>query len=195
VLNQAITVPAGLTTDGLLARRYLARFIDSVIITLIILAIVKLESVFLPGIRAGLTGIVVNLLIFVVVWLGYGTILESSAWQATFGKRIMGLRVYNSEAGRLLPLQAAGRNLCKDGPFIALRFVPGGDILSVVWLGAHVVVLHRSPVYQAIHDRAAHTWVAASEATIQLRLTGTSASMPEHSPLHGPLHRPNVRRR
>jgi uncharacterized RDD family membrane protein YckC len=171
VTNEVITVPTGLTTDGLISRRYLARFIDSLIIALITLAIIKIEAAFLPGIRSGLTAIAVNLLFLLVVWIGYGTLLESSAWQATIGKKIMGLRVYNSRGGRLRLFQAAGRNLCKDGPFIALRLVPGGDVLSVVWLGAHVVVLHRSPVYQAIHDRAAHTWVAAPESTIQLHLT------------------------
>jgi hypothetical protein len=41
----------------------------------------------------------------------------------------------------------------------------------MIWRGAHLVVLHRSPVYQAIHDRAAHTWVAARQGTTQLHLT------------------------
>jgi hypothetical protein len=48
----------------------------------------------------------------------------------------------------------------KDRPFPAL-----------IRLGAHLVALRRSPVYQAIHDRAAHTWVAAPEGTTQLHLS------------------------
>jgi uncharacterized RDD family membrane protein YckC len=79
--------------------------------------------------------------------------------------------VYNSQGGRAKFLQAGGRNLLKDGPFVLLAFIPDFSFLSLIWLGAHVVVLHRSPVYQAIHDRAAHTWVAAAEATIQLHLS------------------------
>ena len=59
------------------------------------------------------------------------------------------------------PLRAAGRNLAKDGPFLVLQFVPSGLILSWILLGAHVIALHRSRVYQAIHDRIAGTWVAA----------------------------------
>lgn len=43
-------------------------------------------------------------------------------------------------------------------------------LLVPVWLAAHVVVMHRSPVYQAIHDRAARTWVAAPEEGTQLRI-------------------------
>ena len=35
--DEAIRVPAGLTTDGLLGRRYLARCIDSVFIALLML--------------------------------------------------------------------------------------------------------------------------------------------------------------
>jgi hypothetical protein len=49
--------------------------------------------------------------------------------------------------------------------------IPASRLLSFIWLGCHLVVLHRSPVYQAIHDRAAKTWVAAPEATIHLHLT------------------------
>jgi hypothetical protein len=67
-------------------------------------------------------------------------------------------------------MQAAGRNLVKDGPFLLLGSIPGGQLPSVVWLVAHLVVMHRSPVNQAIHDRAAHSWVAAPEETTQLHL-------------------------
>jgi uncharacterized RDD family membrane protein YckC len=106
-----------------------------------------------------------------ILWIGYFAALESSPWQAILGKRFMGLRVYDSQAGRLTPFQAAGRNLVKGGHFILLTLVPGGRILSLLWLGAHLVVLHRSPVYRAIHDRAAHTWVAAPEGTTRLHLS------------------------
>jgi uncharacterized RDD family membrane protein YckC len=132
---------------------------------------VTLERSLWPDPRARLTVAFVNLLIAVFLWIGYGTVLESSPWQATVGKRVMGLRVYDSQGQRLEPLQAAGRNLVKDGPFLALSLIPGGNLWSLVWIGAHLVVLHRSPVYQAIHDRVAHTWVAAREETIQLHLS------------------------
>ena len=51
-----------------------------------------------------------------------------------------------------------------------LGFVPAGGWLALLWLAAHLVVIHHSPVNQAIHDRAAATWVAAPEGTTQLRL-------------------------
>jgi hypothetical protein len=51
-----------------------------------------------------------------------------------------------------------------------LAFFPGGGLLDLIWLGAQLIAMHRSPVYQAIHDRFAQTWVAAPEETTQLRL-------------------------
>ena len=172
--DEAVRVPAGLSTDGLLGRRYMARFIDSVFIGLLIGAVLGLEGILIKPIVGGpaivLLGLF-NLSLVMVLWIGYFTAFEFSRWQATLGKRFMGLRVYNTEAGRPAPLQAAGRSLVKDGPFLVLAFIPGGRLLALIWLGAHLVVLHRSPVYQAIHDRAAHTWVAAPEGTTQLHLS------------------------
>jgi uncharacterized RDD family membrane protein YckC len=106
----------------------------------------------------------------VILIAGYGAVLESSKWQAAVGKRIMSLRVYNSEGGRLAAPQAAGRNLIKDGPFLVLGLFPGGQLISVVWLRAHLVAIHGSPVNQALHDRLVTTWVATPEATTQLHL-------------------------
>jgi uncharacterized RDD family membrane protein YckC len=83
----------------------------------------------------------------------------------------MGIRVYDARDQRPDFFQAARRNLIKDGPFLMFSFLPLRNILNLLWLVAHLVVLHRSPVYQAIHDRAAATWVAAPETTIQLHLT------------------------
>lgn len=90
--------------------------------------------------------------------------------QATLGKRLMGLRVYDSDGGRLGLVQAAKRNLVKDGPFLVLGLFPGGQLIGLALLVVHLVVLHRSPVYQAIHDRVAGTWVAAPEETTQLHI-------------------------
>jgi uncharacterized RDD family membrane protein YckC len=163
-----IQVPTGLTTDGLLGRRYFARFIDSVAIVVLTGILVLLLSVVVTG--TGPVSNFVPLPVLLLVWIGYGTVLESSKGQATIGKRLMGLRVYNTQGGRLAFTQAAGRNLLKDGPFFVFGAIPGSQLLVLVWLVAHLVVMHRSPVYQAIHDRAAHTWVAAPEETTQLHI-------------------------
>jgi uncharacterized RDD family membrane protein YckC len=165
-----IQVPYGLTTEGLLGRRYMARCIDSVILMCVSYAVFSLEGAFFGPVK-GLTQFLLTALTLPPIWIGYGTALESSPWQATVGKRVMGLRVYDAEGGRLSPPQAAARNLAKDGPFLLLGLVPGGRAFTWIWLVAHLVVIHRSPVCQAIHDRAAETWVAARESTTRLHLS------------------------
>ena len=160
-----------LTTDGLLGRRYLARFVDSMI-TLVLIFVVEAPVVGILGLQDA-TDLRIRLTLMplvLTVCIGYGAVLESSQWQATLGKRLCRLRVYDTKGGRLTMMQAGGRNLVKDGPFIVFGSIPGGQLLAFVWLCAHLVVMHRSSVYQAIHDRAAHTWVAAPEETTQLHL-------------------------
>jgi uncharacterized RDD family membrane protein YckC len=120
-----IQVPTGLTTDGLLGRRYVERFIDSIIIVLLIALITLGWTVVVSGRSASLSDKLVFSLLLFFGWISYGTILESSKVQATLGKRIMGLRVYNAQGGRLELMQAAGRNVVKDGPFLVLGLIPG----------------------------------------------------------------------
>ena len=140
-----IPVPGGLTTEGLLGRRYLARFIDSLIIlVLIVVAAIPLGAVLAVKDSAGWGSVLALLPLILVIWIGYGTLLEWSKWQATIGKRLVGLRVYDSQGGRLTLMQAGGRNMLKDGSFLAFAAIPGGQLLSIVWLCAHPVVIHRS---------------------------------------------------
>jgi uncharacterized RDD family membrane protein YckC len=166
-----IQVPAGLTTEGLLDRRCLALLIDEALAALFVTVAAGLAGTGPPEDSGGSASGLFGAFLFLILWIGYGTALESSAWHATLGKRWMRLRVYDAQGGRLTPLQAAGRNLTKCGPFFVFQFVPDGNFMSMIWLGAQVVALHHSPVYQAIHDRIAHTWLAAPERTTQLRLT------------------------
>jgi uncharacterized RDD family membrane protein YckC len=167
-----IRVPSGLTTDGLLGRRYLARLIDTFVIMLLLsLPASAIGAAIGPPVGNSLLGPLLMLPLILALWIGYGALMESSRWQATVGERVMGLRVYNSQGGPLDLLQVGGRNLVKDGPFLVLVLIPGGRWLAFSWLIAHLVVIHRSPVNQAIHDRVAHTWVAAPEEMTQLRLS------------------------
>lgn len=162
-------MPAGLTTDGLLGRRYLARLIDSFALAAILFVVSVLSGPVL-GMNA-VTPEAAYLLLLLTVWIAYGALQESSPLQATFGKRIMRLRVYDSQGSRMGLGRATLRNLVKDGPFFALPLVPFGQILILVWLFAHLFAIHRSPACQAIHDHAAQTWVAAPEEITQLRLS------------------------
>jgi uncharacterized RDD family membrane protein YckC len=162
-----IQVPEGLTTDGLLGKRYIARWIDGAILTVATLGVVTVErAVFDP--KAGLETWLLNALTYPLLWIGYGTAMECSSWQATLGKRVMRLKVYDRTGERLDPGQAMIRNMAKDGPFLLLSLVPDGRPFAWLWLVAHLVVIHRSPVAQAIHDRFAGTWVAARQYTTRL---------------------------
>jgi uncharacterized RDD family membrane protein YckC len=165
------SVPVGLTVDGLINRRYAARCIDTIIISLLVAAVLAIADVIWPRYSHNLISVLLVALTAAFVWLGYGALLESSSWQATLGKRIVTLRVYNSQARRVTILQAAGRNVVKDGPFILFALLPGGRLLAFAWLVVHLVVVNKSPFCQAIHDHAAKTWVAAPEETTQLHLS------------------------
>jgi uncharacterized RDD family membrane protein YckC len=92
----SIRVPSRLTTDGLLGRRYLARFIDSVIITLVLGLVASAAGRVTSSSNSEASSLVLLPGLF-IVWIGYGTVLESSRWQATVGKPILGLRVYNTD--------------------------------------------------------------------------------------------------
>ncbi|MBV9745427.1 MAG: RDD family protein, partial [Acidobacteriia bacterium] len=100
--QQTIAVPPGLTTDGLLGKRYFARFVDSlIIIVLIVVAGALLALLLTPFLRGGYVLSPIRFAIAAVVWIGYEALLESSRWQATVAKRVFGLRVYDSQGGRL----------------------------------------------------------------------------------------------
>jgi uncharacterized RDD family membrane protein YckC len=134
--DDLIRVPTGLTTDGLLGRRYLARIIDTVILALLAGTVTLLLAVVMQPIGRRL-GLLISLSLLLVIWIAYGALLESSSWQATIGKRITGLRVYNSAGGRLSLGQAASRCLVKDGPFFLFSPPPFGNVLG--WSGSAAI--------------------------------------------------------
>jgi uncharacterized RDD family membrane protein YckC len=166
--EEEIHVPPGLTTDGLLGRRYMARFIDSAIILMLG---VLVWAVIVSGRSSGPLTLMAGAFLLLIIWVGYSAVLESSQWQGTVGKRMLKLRVYNQQGGRITLQQAAARSLVKDGPLILFAFLPGAQLLTWIYLGAHLVVMHRSSIYQGIHDHVAGTWVAAPESMTQLRLS------------------------
>src|SRR5262245_25912782 len=111
-MSDAIQVPEGLTTEGLLGRRYLARGIDSLLMGFLAAMMLGMGQVTFG--RTGISGIglmLLNLQLVLIGWLSYSALLESSPWQATLGKKIFKLRVYDSRGGRLSFLQAAMRSL------------------------------------------------------------------------------------
>jgi uncharacterized RDD family membrane protein YckC len=79
-----------------------------------------------------------------LAWLYY-TWLESSAWGATVGKRLMGLRVTDEAGGRISLARANARYWSK--------------ILSAVLLSIGFLMAAFTARKQALHDLIAHTLV------------------------------------
>lgn len=107
----------------------------------------------------------------------YFASLESSSWQATWGKRTMGLRVVRTDGARLSKTRALTRIALKFIPWELthtliwqLRFAPQelapmvslGFILVWLLVGANVVSLAMSASRQTLYDRLAGTYVIAA---------------------------------
>ncbi|HXS98432.1 MAG TPA: RDD family protein [Candidatus Limnocylindrales bacterium] len=139
---------------SLLSSRYLARFVDSLVISLPLLAAFKLVTGSATAPTLG------KFAVTCVVWFSYGICLEASPWQATVGKRLLHLRVYTCSGRRPGLREATGRNLAKDAPFLILAFLPKGLLLCSAWLIIQVLVVHFSRTYRGLHDRYSETVVA-----------------------------------
>jgi uncharacterized RDD family membrane protein YckC len=85
-----------------------------------------------------------NLLSTAVMWL-YFALQESGPNQATIGKRALGLKVINSNGGRITFGQATGRHFGKWVSFVIL-FI---GFLMVLW----------DDKRQALHDKMAGTYI------------------------------------
>lgn len=85
----------------------------------------------------------VNLLMIMVLWL-YWALMESSPWQATFGKRIFGIRVIDLQGRRISFARATGRYFAKI-------------LSSVFFIGFIMAGFTRTK--QGLHDMLAGTLV------------------------------------
>src|SRR5260221_8719489 len=104
----------------------------------------------------GLTG-ALNMVSLVVTWL-YSSLLESSSWQGTVGKKLIGLRVTDLEGRRISFGRATGRHF--------------GKILSGLICLAGFIMAAVTEKHQALHDQLAGT----------LELTGPPTGYPYPEP-------------
>ncbi len=104
----------------------------------------------------------------------YFILFESSAWQATWGKRRKRLQVTRTDGTRLTILRAISRTLFKFIPWELahtciwqISFTPqepsplitAGFILVWILVGANVLSLMMSKTHQTLYDRLAGTYV------------------------------------
>jgi uncharacterized RDD family membrane protein YckC len=91
-------------------------------------------------------GIAFSLLVVIpLVNLIYHIVMEASAKQATFGKRILKIKVCNMQGKPLSPVHAAGRNFAK--------------VFSVLTLFVGYLMAFFNKQQQCLHDRVAGTLV------------------------------------
>ncbi len=92
--------------------RFLAYIIDSLIVGFVMGILLTIMGVTVTTVNAhGMTQVtdIANAYITVVGWL-YWSITQSSSWQATIGKKVMGLKLVNEDGTRVSFLKALGRS-------------------------------------------------------------------------------------
>ena len=102
-----------------------------------------MDEAFLAGMIAALSGTlaVVNT---VVYWL-YFALMESSSWQATLGKRAVGVKVVNDGGGRITFITAT------------IRYI-GKIVSGAIFLIGYIMAAFTAKK-QALHDMIASTYV------------------------------------
>ena len=125
--------------------RFVASLIDGAIWTILALIVVVAGWMLLMRLAfSGTPELVLTALIALplfALWLGwyfYHTIFESSAWQGSIGKRIVGLYVTDKAGNRLTFGRAAGRNFSK--------------MISDMTLGVGYLMAGFTEKKQALHD-------------------------------------------
>jgi uncharacterized RDD family membrane protein YckC len=135
-------------------------------LVLVILTLVAIFGVFGVGEKALQPVAVIWLLGFFILRNGYFIAMEMRPRAATFGKRIVGLRVVARDGGRLTGDAVIARNLMREiEVFLPLSFMAGGggDALTN-WLGfGWTAVFLFFPLFNAdrlrVGDLLAGTWV------------------------------------
>jgi uncharacterized RDD family membrane protein YckC len=135
--------------------RFLAYLIDTVVMSAVLLPLGAVLGVVMVATDAGqnasilaLEGLI-RIVSIIVGWL-YFALLESSPWQATVGKKLLGLRVIDLNGNRISFGKASGRYF--------------GKILSTLILFIGFIMVAFSDKKQALHDVLAGTLVVKGTA-------------------------------
>lgn len=125
-----IRTPEGFKFSMLLAGpiiRFLAWLIDTAIVFGIIFAVLIGVSMFLAPFAEDFGGAII-FLAFLVIWFGYGIVLEWYCHGKTVGKRVFNLRVVDEHGLQLTFAQIAVRNLLRMVDFLPLLYLLGGTV-------------------------------------------------------------------
>jgi uncharacterized RDD family membrane protein YckC len=84
------------------------------------------------------------------VFLLYYPLLECSAWQATLGKRLLGVQLAIAEGRRLTFIRALGRHLAHVGLVLTMLVV--FPLLPLIVFAVNAALLAFGPRRQTLHD-------------------------------------------
>jgi len=141
-------LPAGPAIHAGFWRRGAAYFMDGFIVGVIgwIAGMVLLLGLAFSGsISAVITGVMLNYAVVMIIYWLYFALQESSATQATLGKRAMGIKVTDERGGRISFARATGRFF--------------GKILSALVANIGFMLAGWTERKQALHDFLASTLV------------------------------------
>ena len=137
--------------------RFAAYLIDTILLGLIFFPLGLILGLIMgvtgnkqnPELMLGVNGSI-NVVTLAVTWL-YSSLLESSSWQGTVGKKLIGLRVTDLDGQRISFGKATGRHF--------------GKILSSLICLVGFIMAAFTEKHQALHDQLAGTLVLTGPAT------------------------------
>jgi uncharacterized RDD family membrane protein YckC len=136
-------------------RRVFATVIDSILISI---ALGSAAAILMPLMNPTSDQMVIEqraAWLSLIVWWLYYALLESSPWQATLGKMVVGARVVDLAGARISFLQATGRTF--------------GKILSSLILGIGFLMVAFNARKQALHDLMAQTLVVKASVAFAVQ--------------------------
>ena len=160
-------LPAGETVHAGFWRRVAAYFIDSFIVGIaawLVSLVLILGVAATGGISAMIAATFVNYAVMLAIYWMYFALQESSAAQATLGKRAFGLKVTDDRAHRISFGRATGRFF--------------GKFVSSFILGIGYLLAGFTERKQALHDMMASTFVVFREVEPGRPLPATRPPMP-----------------
>lgn len=101
----------------------------------------------------------------------YHPLMEVSPWQATFGKRGLGMRATDAAGRRMSLLRALVRHALRMFPFVPLFVYPSGGalVLTLALVVASIVMAKVGRDKLALHDWLSHTRVQRKTTTVEAR--------------------------
>ena len=131
--------------------RVVAFFIDGLVLVIpLMLVSAVLHFMVMPADRSELILVeVLDMLFSIATWWLYAALLHSSQWQATVGKKALGLKVVDQNGSRISFARATGRHFA--------------EYLSSLIFGIGYLMVAFTQQKQGLHDKIASTFVIRQE--------------------------------